>query len=131
VQLSGGQKQRIALARALVWEPKLLILDDPLSAVDAKTEAAILEAIERQAAERTVLLVTHRIAAASRCDRVVVLDEGRVVERGTHEQLVAAGGIYAAFAEEQQMARELEEIEVPSIPAVAGQTDPAREKAAS
>jgi len=124
VQLSGGQKQRIALARALVWEPKLLILDDPLSAVDAKTEAAILEAIERQAAERTVLLVTHRIAAASRCDRIVVLDEGRVVERGTHEQLAAAGGIYAAFAVEQQMARELEEIEVPSI-------DAEREKAAS
>jgi ATP-binding cassette subfamily B protein len=124
VQLSGGQKQRIALARALAWEPKLLILDDPLSAVDAKTEAAILEAIERQAAKRTVLLVTHRIAAASRCDRIVVLDEGRVVERGTHEQLVAAGSIYAAFAEEQKMARELEEIEVPSI-------DPTREKAAS
>ena len=82
VQLSGGQKQRIALARALVWEPKILILDDPLSAVDAKTEAAILEAIERQAARRTVLLVTHRIAAASRCDRVVVLDEGRIVEQG-------------------------------------------------
>jgi ATP-binding cassette subfamily B protein len=115
VQLSGGQKQRIALARALVWEPKILILDDPLSAVDAKTEKAILEAIDRQAARRTVLLVTHRIAAASRCDRVVVLDEGRVVEQGTHDQLVRAGGIYAAFAEEQRMASELEEIEVSSI----------------
>jgi ATP-binding cassette subfamily B protein len=116
VQLSGGQKQRIALARALVWEPKILILDDPLSAVDAKTEKAILEAIERQAERRTVLLVTHRIAAASRCDRVVVLDEGRIVEQGTHDQLVRAGGIYAAFAEEQQMARELEEIDVSSLP---------------
>ncbi|HEX3770157.1 MAG TPA: ABC transporter ATP-binding protein [Polyangiaceae bacterium] len=116
VQLSGGQKQRIALARALVWEPKILILDDPLSAVDAKTERAILEAIERQAARRTVVLVTHRIAAASRCDRVVVLDEGRIVEQGTHEQLVRAGGIYAAFAEEQQMATELEEIDLPSEP---------------
>jgi ATP-binding cassette, subfamily B, multidrug efflux pump len=116
VQLSGGQKQRIALARALVWEPKILILDDPLSAVDAKTEKAILEAIDRQAARRTVLLVTHRIAAASRCDRAVVLDGGRIVEQGTHEELMRAGGIYAAFAVEQQMARELDEIDVPSLP---------------
>jgi len=115
VQLSGGQKQRISLARALVWEPPILVLDDPLSAVDAKTEAAILDAIERQAARRTVLLITHRIAAASRCDRIVVLDEGRIVEQGTHATLVNAGGIYAAFAEEQQMASELEAIELPSV----------------
>lgn len=115
VQLSGGQKQRIALARALLWEPAILVLDDPLSAVDAKTEAAILDAIERQATRRTVVLITHRVAAAARCDEVVVLEQGAVVERGTHDQLVQAGGIYAAFAEEQQMASELEEIgEVPS-----------------
>jgi ATP-binding cassette, subfamily B, multidrug efflux pump len=111
VQLSGGQKQRIALARALVWEPKILIFDDPLSAVDAKTESAILDAIDRQAARRTVILVTHRIAAASRCDRVIVVDEGRIVEQGTHDELVRGGGIYGAFAEEQQMASELEEID--------------------
>jgi ATP-binding cassette subfamily B protein len=115
VQLSGGQKQRIALARALVWQPKILILDDPLSAVDAKTEGAILDAVDRQAEERTVLLVTHRIAAASRCDRVVVLDEGRIVEQGTHDELVRAGGIYANFAEEQKMASELEELDLPSV----------------
>jgi ATP-binding cassette subfamily B protein len=112
VQLSGGQKQRVSLARALVSEPTILVLDDPLSAVDAKTEAAILEAIERQAARRTVLLVTHRVAAASRCDRIIVLDDGRVVEHGTHDELVRAGGIYAAFAEEQKMASELEQIDV-------------------
>jgi len=114
VQLSGGQKQRIALARALVWEPKILILDDPLSAVDAKTESSILEAIERQAAARTVLLITHRVAAAARCDRIIVLDEGKVVEQGTHDELTRSGGIYAAFAVEQQMASELEEIAPPA-----------------
>jgi len=112
VQLSGGQKQRIALARALVREPKVLVLDDPLSAVDAKTEAAILDAIERQAAARTVVLVTHRVAAASRCDRIVVLDEGRVLESGTHDELVALGGLYAAFAAEQSAKSEVEAIDV-------------------
>lgn len=110
VQLSGGQKQRIALARALVREPKVLVLDDPLSAVDAKTEAAILDAIDRQAAQRTVVLVTHRVAAASRCDRIVVLDEGKVLEAGTHEELVAKGGLYAAFAEEQSAKSELDDL---------------------
>ena len=112
VQLSGGQKQRIALARALIREPVVLVLDDPLSAVDAKTESAILDAIDRQAANRTVVLVTHRVAAAARCDRVIVLDDGKVIERGTHETLVDAGGLYSAFAKEQSAKTELEAIEV-------------------
>jgi ATP-binding cassette subfamily B protein len=111
VQLSGGQKQRMALARALVWEPKILVLDDPLSAVDAKTERAILEAIERQAENRTVVLVTHRVAAAARCDRIIVLDQGKVIEHGTHEELARSGGLYAAFAQEQQAANELADVE--------------------
>ena len=111
VQLSGGPKQRMALARALVWEPKILVLDDPLSAVDAKTERAILDAIERQAEKRTVVLVTHRVAAAARCDRIIVLDQGKVIERGTHEELVRAGGLYAAFAEEQKAATDLDDID--------------------
>jgi ATP-binding cassette subfamily B protein len=116
VQLSGGQKQRVALARAMLSrESKILILDDPLSAVDAKTEAGILDALSRLATERTVLIITHRIAAASRCDRILVLDDGCVAEEGTHEQLVRRGGIYAAFAEEQQMEKELEEIEAAPI----------------
>jgi ATP-binding cassette, subfamily B, multidrug efflux pump len=119
VQLSGGQRQRVALARALVREPKVLVLDDPLSAVDSKTEAAILDAIERQKRARTVVLVTHRIAAASRCDRIIVLDEGRVIAEGTHQQLVAAGGLYAAFAEEQSAEAALEAIEVPATEVVA------------
>jgi ATP-binding cassette subfamily B multidrug efflux pump len=112
VQLSGGQKQRIALARALVREPKVLVLDDPLSAVDAKTESAILDAVERQAAARTVVLITHRVAAASRCDQIVVLDEGRVLEHGTHDELVDAGGLYAKFAAEQSAKSELDAVDV-------------------
>ena len=116
VQLSGGQKQRVALARAMLpRDAKILILDDPLSAVDAKTEAGILDAISRLAATRTVLIITHRIAAASRCDRIIVLDDGCITEEGTHDQLVQRGGIYAAFAEEQQMERELNEIEAPAV----------------
>ena len=113
VQLSGGQRQRTALARALVREPPVLVLDDPLSAVDAKTEAAILAAIERQAARRTVVLITHRVAAARRCDQIVVLDQGRVIERGTHDELVRGGGLYASFAEEQQMEEDLAAFDVP------------------
>ncbi len=109
VQLSGGQRQRIALARALLREPKVLVLDDPLSAVDAKTEAAILGAIERQAAKCTLVLITHRVAAAKRCDRIVVLEQGRVVEQGTHDELVTTGGVYASFAEEQEIEAKLAE----------------------
>jgi ATP-binding cassette subfamily B multidrug efflux pump len=116
VQLSGGQKQRVALARAFVKQPKLLVLDDPLSAVDARTEKAILEAIDRQRAERGVVLITHRVAAAARCDQIIVLDEGAVVERGTHSELVAKGGLYAAFAEEQRIERELEKLGTEELP---------------
>jgi ATP-binding cassette subfamily B multidrug efflux pump len=108
VQLSGGQKQRVALARALLAAPKVLVLDDPLSAVDARTEGLILDAIDRAARGRTLVLVTHRIAAAARCDRVLVLDGGRVVEEGTHAELLDRGGLYARLAEHQRLEAELE-----------------------
>ena len=122
VQLSGGQKQRTALARALLWQPQLLVLDDPLSAVDAKTEAAILDSLQQRqpldgnaataevTAGRALLLITHRVAAAARCQKIIVLDQGRIAEMGTHDELVRSGGIYASFAQEQKRARELEEL---------------------
>jgi ATP-binding cassette, subfamily B, multidrug efflux pump len=120
VQLSGGQKQRIALARALVQDPEILILDDPLSAVDAGTERHILDAIEDVARERTLVLVTHRCSAAARTDDVIVLDGGRVVEHGTHEALVRQGGIYASFYERQRLEDELQSMPVPPAPITEG-----------
>jgi ATP-binding cassette subfamily B protein len=117
VQLSGGQRQRTALARALLREPPILILDDPLSAVDAKTEASILEAIERQAAQRTIVLITHRVAAARRCDAVIVLERGRIIERGSHDELVRLGGVYASFAEEQELEEDLQTLDLAASPA--------------
>jgi ATP-binding cassette subfamily B multidrug efflux pump len=110
VQLSGGQKQRVALAMAFVSDPHILILDDPLSAVDARTQRGILEAIDRQRAQRSVLLITHRVAAAARCDHIVVLEGGRIIEQGSHAELCMSGGLYSIFAEEQRIEHELEEL---------------------
>ena len=124
VQLSGGQKQRIALARALVGSPELLVLDDPLSAVDASTESRILDAIAEAARGRTLVLVTNRCSAAARADQVLVLDGGRVVERGTHDQLVTAGGLYAAFWERQRLEAELEAYDVAEAPEPARPGEP-------
>ncbi|NLY93313.1 MAG: ABC transporter ATP-binding protein [Myxococcales bacterium] len=111
VQLSGGQKQRISLARALLNKPSVIVLDDPLSAVDARTEKQILEALDRAGEGRTLVLVTHRVAAARRADEIVVLAGGRVVERGTHETLSRKeGGVYATLAKRQRLELELESL---------------------
>jgi ATP-binding cassette subfamily B protein len=99
------------LASAFVLGPRVLVLDDPLSAVDSKTERGILDAIDEQMAERGVILITHRVAAARRCDRILVLDQGRIVESGTHDELCRLGGIYSSFAEEQRIESELSKLE--------------------
>ena len=107
VNLSGGQKQRISIARAILKRPRILIFDDCLSAVDTETEATILGNLRRVMADRTSILISHRVSTVKAADLILVLDGGRVVERGTHETLVAEGGLYAELHRKQQRAASL------------------------
>jgi subfamily B ATP-binding cassette protein MsbA len=102
VRLSGGQRQRLAIARALLRDPRVLILDEATSALDAETEAAILDTLAGIAQGRTLIMITHRIAAAARCDLIFVLDQGRLVEHGTHAELMEQGRLYWRLYGEQR-----------------------------
>ena len=108
VTLSGGQKQRATIARALARDPVILILDDALSSVDTSTEEEILEGLRRFMAERTSLIISHRISTVRHADLIAVLDDGRIVEQGTHDALLARGGLYADLYQKQLLRDALE-----------------------
>jgi ATP-binding cassette, subfamily B, multidrug efflux pump len=103
VSLSGGQKQRISIARALLMNPEVLVLDDSLSAVDAKTEEAILSALKENRQGKTTMITSHRLSATQHANLILVLDKGKIIERGTHEQLMDAGGWYKEMHLHQQL----------------------------
>jgi ATP-binding cassette subfamily B protein len=109
VNLSGGQKQRVSLARAIATEPSILILDDALSAVDVKTEEAILGGLRKRPGKNTELIAAHRISTVKEADRIFVLEKGEIVETGNHAELIRRpSGIYAQFYEEQRLKEDLE-----------------------
>jgi ATP-binding cassette, subfamily B, multidrug efflux pump len=108
ITLSGGQKQRTALARAVMVDPKILVLDDALSAVDTYTEEEILSRLRGVMRDRTSILVSHRISTVRDADGIFVLSQGRVAERGTHDELVAQNGLYAAMYKRQLLEEELQ-----------------------
>lgn len=107
VTLSGGQKQRVSIARAVAKAPKILLLDDCLSAVDTKTENAILNALKEIMVNRTSIIISHRVSSAKLADKIIVLDDGRVVEQGSHEILMAQKGVYAELYEKQTQVNEV------------------------
>jgi ATP-binding cassette, subfamily B, multidrug efflux pump len=110
ITLSGGQKQRATLARAILLDAPFLVLDDCLSSVDAETEDRILRGLKSTLKEKTCVIISHRISAVKEADEIVVLDEGRIIERGKHQDLVLKGGLYADLYRQQQLSEELEQI---------------------
>jgi ATP-binding cassette subfamily B protein len=98
-RFSGGEKQRIAIARTILRNPPILVLDEATSSLDTQTEREVQEALDRLAAGRTTIAIAHRLSTVYDADQIVVLDRGQVVERGTHEELVALGGRYASLVE--------------------------------
>jgi ATP-binding cassette subfamily B protein len=102
VTLSGGQKQRISIARALIKDPQIVIFDDCLSAVDARTEKEVIENLYHYLQDKTALIITHRIFSLFKFDKIILLDEGKIVEQGTHEELLKLNGYYTEMYQRQQ-----------------------------
>ena len=102
LKLSGGEKQRIAIARTLLKDPAILILDEATSALDNTTEREIRTALEAAAQNRTTLIIAHRLSTITHADKIIVLDKGHLIEEGTHESLLAKGGLYASLWAEQE-----------------------------
>jgi ABC-type bacteriocin/lantibiotic exporter with double-glycine peptidase domain len=101
MNLSGGQRQRIALARALLTKAPILVLDEPTSALDCEHEQVVLDTLNSLKTKHTVVLVSHHTGAVMNCDHIYVLDQGMIVEHGSHQELLRQGGIYAAMAKQQ------------------------------
>jgi ATP-binding cassette subfamily B protein len=110
LKLSGGEKQRVAIARTLLKDPPILILDEATSALDSRTEEAIQATLDGVARNRTTIVIAHRLSTIVGADQIIVLDQGRIAERGTHGELLGAGGLYAELWNRQAAERELEEI---------------------
>jgi ATP-binding cassette subfamily B protein len=109
ITLSGGQKQRLSIARAIARDPKILILDDCLSAVDTKTENTILKSLNRIMQGRTSIIISHRVSSAKLADKIIVLDDGVIVEIGTNESLLSQNGVYKELYEKQLQSEEITE----------------------
>lgn len=109
VTLSGGQKQRVAIARALISRPKILIMDDPFSSVDSETEKLILENVLNNFPETTRIIISNRISSVMHCNKIILIDEGKIVEEGSHEELVSFGGRYQRIFELQKLTEEIEQ----------------------
>ncbi len=108
ITLSGGQKQRVSIARAIIKDPKILLLDDCLSAVDTETEEKIINHLSSISKNKTTLIVSHRVSTAKNADQIILLDEGKIIQQGTHFQLVNQEGYYKALYTKQLSEKEVE-----------------------